>query len=371
MQNHRVHLIRRSGLALTAVFCALTFGSVIRADTTLSGSIDPVLAGNIPADDSIYSGEPNVFQWDRDAGNVTQYRLKVRTAKKNMIVNQPFDPDTICDVEVCQVDVGVTPGVRLKQDDVYTWRLVATIDGTTTPSPWLRFTNRVLPVDFELIDPHGNFLYNDSRPVFSWPYDENVTTYRVKLWNNLSDKVYHNTELDAADICSSDEMVCSAEYILISGKEEIDNGTFYQWQVTASNPQVRGKAKSLIAGFKIQFPGRSTLIDPINNKVVNSTTPEFTWSSVPLATEYRLTLYVITAENKIWISDWMSSGSDGLLCDDSICTFTPETPLPLVNGKTHLWRVWTRNVPVSKNISHTYTEKFKVDLSGGLNALRH
>lgn len=370
MQNDNAYSAIRSVLSLAFLFIILTFGYVSPAQADKNTAIiDAPLVGNISEDDSIYAGKPNVFQWDRDDGAVTQYRLKVRTANKNVIVNQPFNPDTICDLDVCQVDIGVTPGVRLKQNAVYTWQLFTTIDSITTKSPWLSFTNRVLPVDFELIEPSGNHLVDGTRPIFTWVHNENVTTYRVKVWNNLSDKVYFNTELAAEDICSSEELLCQAESMLISGQDEMDNGWFYQWQVTASNPSVRGKSKSLIQGFKILFPGIPTQIDPINRKVVTTTTPTFTWKSVPQAEEYRLTLSVEVATDKIWVSDWMLPGSDGLSCDETVCTFTPESALPLVQGKPHPWQVWARNVPLTKNMSHTSFEKFRVDLNGGLNLL--
>lgn len=352
-------------------FLCLIFMSGLNNPSRSQGTtpaFDMASAGFIPAQGSIYSGQPNVFQWNRDAEAVTQYRLKVRTAQKKLVVNAPFAPDAICDLVLCQVDIGtqVSPGVRLKQNGLYAWRLSTTINGVTTQSPWLSFTNRVLPVAFELIAPINNATSTDTRPLFTWVHHEHVTNYRVKLWSSLSDKIFNDIAFSAETICSSVDMQCSVEYVQISGKEEIDNSYFYRWQVIATNPQVGGKSKSVEGNFKINFPGKAILLNPVKNTVVTTETPTFTWENVELAEEYRFVLLGRTTLDHLLNTPWMASGSSGLVCDETICTFTPEEPLPIQSGRRYMWYIRAQNQSLSKNISKSSTEKFMVDLSGSL-----
>jgi parallel beta-helix repeat protein len=335
-----------------------------------SNCVREIGPGYTPEDDSIYTGEPNYFSWARGYALVTSYRLQVRDAAGTMVINRQFTPDDICNLVLCSLDLDIdllpNLSIKLRQNKAYTWRVGTTVAGNTTYTGWFSFTNRVLPVPVVTLAPTQNAKLSDPRTMFTWTPAPNGTAYRVVLRNATTKTIMADVKLQSDIACNPFDQVCFAPIGDYTKARELLNGK-YTWQVTVTGQQIQGMAKSALMTFSIQFPGKAVLSQPANKGVVNSKSPTFVWSAVPLAYEYRL-IVVDTLTKRKLLNTWEVSNSGGLACADTTCTFTPESPLPLRQGRTYQWYVQTRDLSVSKNISTSAKRMFKVNFNAAIQA---
>lgn len=231
------------------------------------------------------------------------------------------------------------------------------VDPTTPPSK----PKLVSPID-------GVIVSGDATPAFTWdanPASEQVTQYRVMVFNAANLPVV-NMLADADAVCVGAS--CTLDIgLLTAGPIELGKGA-YTWQVRAVN--AIGITKSRKQNFFLEFPGKVTLVSPINDMVVNDVSPVVTWDRTQVAAaEYRVKIVSKTVPGLTYNTGWLPSGE--INCSLNLCDLDLETlatPIKLKNG-AYTWRVEGRNTEVAAGKSKSAAGRFSVDAPGKVTLL--
>lgn len=212
-----------------------------------------------------------------------------------------------------------------------------------------------------LVSPIDDFVVvGNPAPVFTWkanPEPEQVTQYTLKVLD-AQGKLKLSGKFPAASIC--DAVTCTVDSATL-GSTSLGKGAF-RWRVIADNGSA--KNKSALETFSIEYPGKSTLISPIDKVVVNDVQPLFRFSKVEAAAQYRVK--VISA-GSVFVSPWLDAGAancNGAECEVDFGSLT--TPITLPKG-AYTWRVITRNPAVVPGKSKSAAGAFSVMFPGVVN----
>jgi Bacterial Ig domain len=226
-----------------------------------------------------------------------------------------------------------------------------------------------------ITSPYDGQIFSDKEPipiiVHAWDTDDNVT--KVEIFEGLN-KIDENSTG-----CKEDDN-CSFEFTWISPYPKIyslkavaldEEGTIgtsshvtinvkpNQTESIAENKDLDHVSDSAECTFKFS-PGNASLFSPYGE--IGTTTPTFTWNSVPESTSYRLK--VIDSMGEIYINKYYDLTNFDLECSDISCSVKPkleEMEIKLVENKNYIWRIQTNNCfadgPWSPSMSFEITDK--------------
>lgn len=294
---------------------------------------------------------PLTFTWGTSS-SATSYTLKVKQAGL-------FGANVISKPGLTTTNYSLSTEERdLLLAGNYGWYVTAIGKGGTTNSDENLFAITIpLPSTPVLVSPTLNqVVTGDASPAFVWNENvgaEQVTNYRLYV-RDSKNVVLFNQNFAAGDICIS--TVCTVDFGTLTTPVNLKNGA-YSFKVRATN--AAGFKDSSFRAFSIVFPGKPTLVSPIDNTTVNDATPIVTWNQVISAAQYRVT--VRNAANKVVVKTiWLDNAAVG--CNGTTCAFDI-TPTGLKNG-AHSWTVEARNTAVSPSVSKSAQGKFKVNFPG-------
>ena len=138
------------------------------------------------------------------------------------------------------------------------------------------FSDSSFTVNFEdlfLISPENNVTINDPKPTFMWNEVEHATLYTIHI---------NSTDDFSAPLI--DEGVQTNEFTVL---RELSEDTYF-WRARAERPPFYGEW-SPIRKFTIDLPEQlepPQLEQPLNNSIIEDSTPFFNWTDVQNASSY-------------------------------------------------------------------------------------
>jgi hypothetical protein len=201
----------------------------------------------------------------------------------------------------------------------YKFKVLAyTPSGTTAYSAWMGFTISGVvipppPYPPTPLSPSGTVATH--RPTFTWSQVPDATLYRLGVYS-FTTGTYQILQ-NVTPNCTAG--VCSFTHATI----DLLNGN-YRFKVLARN-SAGMTAYSSYMNFTVSsnLPVAPTILAPTG--VVGTNPPEFRWSVVSEATQYRLAVYSNAAGSYILLTNINASA-----CSGSVCSYTP--PAPLASG---------------------------------------
>ena len=172
-------------------------------------------------------------------------------------------------------------------------------------------------------------------PVFKWTSVSGATSYRIMVATSAGVLPLNANEDACAGCVINDTSVKNA---YTAPAEMLGAGTTYWWQVKGGNTSQFGEW-SAQSSFTTATPDLAapTLKNPSNGMKGQSTTPGFSWSSVPYATFYRIMVATTAGD--------LPRDMDADTCAGCVINDTPTgasyTPAPgmLNAGATYWWQV--------------------------------
>lgn len=193
------------------------------------------------------------------------------------------------------------------------------------------FTSPCIVSAPELVGPVADVKIEGEFPVFVWNTNdpiEQVVSYRLSIFDKKGE-VLKKVQIPA-EVCS---VTCevSANTIGITFKKGE-----YRWRVKASSPFDKGN--SSYGTFTLEVPGKPVNLAP-DSVMIAPAGELFTWETVGLPEEYRLTIVNQNGE-RIFRSNWVASSELG--CDNAgeLCQY--EFDHIFKNG-SYSWFVHARN----------------------------
>jgi len=285
---------------------------------------------------TITSATPT-FSWSA-VPNATTYFLGVSDAQKSGVVQQAYSAAAVG----CAAGTGtcsVTPAVSLATGTA-NWAVVASSSAGDGPwSPTRSFTvgsptpapTPVPTTAPTLVAPVGTTT--SATPTFNWSAVPNAATYFLSVVDAKQAKIVQQVYTAAAVGCSSGTGGCS-----VTPAVTLSPGTT-TWAVVASNSSGDGPwsaTRSFTVGTPVPTTS-PTLLAPINT-TTTSATPTFSWSAVPNATTYYLS--VSDAQQSGVVRQVYSAATLGCGAGTGTCSITPG--VTLASG-TASWAVVASN----------------------------
>jgi len=250
------------------------------------------------------------FQWDVTPG-ATSYRLAVYSYSASSYLILDTVPASYCDASQCTY-----PSPTSLSNGDYKFKVLAyTPVGTTPYSDWLAFTISGVtlpppPYPPTPIAPNGTATTH--RPTFQWSAVEYAAFYRLAVYSYASASYLILENVYPSCVAS----VCSFTHSTI----DLPNGN-YKFKVLARNSSGMTPYSSWM-NFTVSsnLPVAPTLIAP--SGIASANPPEFQWSAVSGATQYRLAVYSYVTGNYIIITNISTTA-----CSGTVCTYTPPSAL--------------------------------------------
>lgn len=212
-------------------------------------------------------------------------------------------------------------------DTTFGWGLVnakSGLDATPTPTP---------PGTFSLLTPANGATNVSRKPTVTWGVAQFAQSYTLKIDN---DPAFGSPEVDVTTGFNSYSYTGSP----------FPAATQIFWKVTANNDLGSTPSTPVSASFTTisDPPGAFSLNLPADNAMGAALTPNFTWTSSPLAEEYR-----------IRIDDNADFSSPIVDFTTTLATFVPGAPL--APNTQHYWTVTAIN-PIGSVVSTPSSRTF-------------
>jgi len=250
------------------------------------------------------------FVWRTFPGS-TSYRLAVYSYSASSYLILDMVPASYCDASQCTY-----PSPTSLSNGDYKFKLLAYTPGGITPySDWMAFTitDVALPPPPFPPTPIGpNGAVTTHRPTFQWSAVEYAAFYRLAVYSyaSASNLILENVYPSCA------AGVCSFTHSTI----DLPNGN-YKFKVLARNSSGYTTYSTWMS-FTVSsdLPLAPTLLAP--SGTVSTNPPEFQWSAISGATQYRLAVYSYGTGSYIIITNISTTA-----CSGTVCTYTPPSAL--------------------------------------------
>lgn len=275
------------------------------------------------------------------------YTLKIKdTTTGKTVITQALDVSArglACASGTCTFTPDPAQYSKFIDKHVYQWWVVVANELGTSVSEKRTFKAQ-FPAAPVLVSPIGGALvYDPSTLQLVWSAVSDASTYKLNVTNVSTGKsVLKKTFTPGVDLTCT---VTECAYTLSPTESAaFKSNKSYKWGVIALN--AFGTTPSAKATFKTQFPGKPTLMMPVNNIKFTDKTQliNFMWTPAPGATTqsvtYRLRVFLSTNPDNRILDVVLTPGVD-VLCDASTCTYTVTTTTQdaLKFGKDYKWWV--------------------------------
>lgn len=255
------------------------------------------------------------FQWAHDEHS-DWYNIYI-TGANGVILDQWYDvngADISCDESVCTV----SPNIDFSNGNYSWWVMGWNPQGNGEWSDVANFTvDLPAPATPTGLTTNGD-LTAIATPTFSWDNDS------VSIWYEVYISGANGLILDQWYDVNGVDIVCTPNICTVSPNIGFTAGT-YSWWVRGWNAQGMGiwsdTATFIVAQGNVVPTGLTTVGDLSDVPA----TPTFQFDRINGSTWYEL---YISDANGVVHNEWYEVGGAGMVCDDNICTISPNLALP-------------------------------------------
>jgi len=180
-----------------------------------------------------------------------------------------------------------------------------------------------------LLSPSNNATVTTAQPTYQWGAVAGAEEYYLWVYSVHQVRIGQWVTAAAAG-CGSGTGTCA-----VTPATALSNGAGVQWKVKAWSAEVGHGPWSAVSYFRLSWPflSRPTLVLPLHNTTVTTTTPTYQWGAVAGAEEYHLW---VSTGGQVRIGQWVTAAAAGCGGGAGTCAVTPATAL--TNGHVR-WEV--------------------------------
>jgi len=260
------------------------------------------------------------YRWQAVNGATQYYLMVYSDTQAKYVIYRTLSASAVCAGSACSYvsTVSLTHGSYRFKVQAYNPA------GWGAFSAWTAFKAELLPPAPALTAPQGEI--NTNLPAYRWKPVSGASKYTLSVLPAASTSATLRLELSASKVCTASE--CS-----YTPTTKLKEGT-YRFQVKAANRYGYGAYTEM--SFKVVLlPPVPTLIAP--GGTITTTDPAYTWSAVPLATQYYLMVYSLS-EGKYVIYRTLNAGN---VCSGNTCSYV--STISVVRGRAYRFKVRAGN----------------------------